>query len=191
MTVTSIENPLAELGTVLAEVSAGRPVVVIRSERDLGSLVIAADRVNAASMAFLVRHSSGYVCVTLTAEVAQRLELKTTTCAREGREEEAHLVAVDAAYGIGTGISARAAPTLPGCSPTRTHWPLICIVRVIWSPYASGRDYPASRSRRTGHRTRVPGSDQCRRRVPSSSVNRIRGTWPTRLNCAGSPSNTG
>ncbi|SFN51293.1 3,4-dihydroxy 2-butanone 4-phosphate synthase / GTP cyclohydrolase II [Pseudonocardia ammonioxydans] len=73
------------------------------TDRVGGALVVAADRVDRRSMAFVVRHTSGFVCVALTGYDCDRLGLPPMAGAG-GRP--ALTVTVDAATGITTGISA-------------------------------------------------------------------------------------
>jgi 3,4-dihydroxy 2-butanone 4-phosphate synthase len=57
-------------------------------------------------MAFLVRHSSGYVCAPLSSEIADRLDLPLMLKDRTDRHGTAYTVTVDYADGTTTGISA-------------------------------------------------------------------------------------
>ena len=83
---------------------AGRPVVLVDDRGGGGSLVVAADRVDRRAMAFVVRHTCGFVCVALTVDDCDRLGLGPMV--RGGRAGPAFTVTVDAADGITTGISA-------------------------------------------------------------------------------------
>jgi len=92
---------------VIADVAAGRPVAVVDDEapRAPGALVFAAERATPALMAFAVRHTSGFVCAALTGADCDRLALPPM-CRSGDPSGEAYRVSVDAADGIGTGISA-------------------------------------------------------------------------------------
>lgn len=91
----------------LAELAAGRPTVVVDSERGKaeGCLIAAADRISTATMSFIVRHSSGFVCVALPSSDCDRLTLPPMHLGDTGRDGTAYRVTVDAAAGTGTGIS--------------------------------------------------------------------------------------
>jgi len=67
----------ASIPEALAEIAAGRFVVVLDDEdrENEGDLIIAADRVTPEAMAFMVRHTSGVVCVSMDDERADALEL--------------------------------------------------------------------------------------------------------------------
>lgn len=71
-----------------------------------GDLIIAAEHTTQEKMAFLVRHSSGYVCVPLSTERADQLDLQPMVKDRTDRHGTAYTVTCDYAHGTTTGISA-------------------------------------------------------------------------------------
>lgn len=73
-----------------------------------GDLIIAAEKMDTQKMAFLVKHSSGYVCVPLSTKRADELELPLMLPEDEmtDRHGTAYTVTVDFADGTTTGISA-------------------------------------------------------------------------------------
>src|SRR5699024_7215772 len=109
----------------IADIAAGRAVVVVDSEdrENEGDLIFAAELATPELMAFLVRYSSGYVCVSLEAEDCVRLDLPPMRAINEDRHDTAYAVTVDARTGVTTGISAadraRTAQLLasPGTAP--------------------------------------------------------------------------
>ena len=92
----------------IADIAAGRAVVVVDDEdrENEGDLVVAASKVTPALMAFLVRHTSGVVCVPMEGAELDRLRLPPMTVVNEDRKRTAYSVSVDARDGISTGISA-------------------------------------------------------------------------------------
>jgi 3,4-dihydroxy 2-butanone 4-phosphate synthase/GTP cyclohydrolase II len=100
---------LDSVEAALAEVAAGRPVVVVddRDRENEGDLIMAADAVTPEWMAFIVRHTSGLVCVPMTGEALDRLEIPAMVHQNEDRMQTAFAVSVDAQSGVSTGISAR------------------------------------------------------------------------------------
>lgn len=100
---------LDAVGTALAEIAAGRPVVVIddADREDEGDLVMAADAVTPAWMAFIVRHTSGLVCLPMTGGALDRLGIPAMVARNEDPAQTAYGVSVDARAGVTTGISAR------------------------------------------------------------------------------------
>lgn len=86
----------------------GQLVVVVDDEdrENEGDLIIAASKVTSETMAFLIRHTSGVVCVPMTGEDLDRLALPPMTAVNEDRKGTAYSVSVDARDGVSTGISA-------------------------------------------------------------------------------------
>ncbi len=93
---------------VLAELRAGRMVIVTddESRENEGDLVMAAEKVTPQAVNFMATHARGLICVPITDERADALGLERM--ARENRETHKtdFTVAVDAAEGVSTGISA-------------------------------------------------------------------------------------
>ncbi len=92
----------------IAEVAAGRPVIVTDDEdrENEGDLIIAAAKVTPESVNMMIQHARGLICAPCTGHHLQQLGI--TRMVDENRE--AHktdfTVSVDAAEGITTGISA-------------------------------------------------------------------------------------
>ncbi|PWD42321.1 hypothetical protein ACN93_14350 [Gordonia paraffinivorans] len=90
--------------------ASGSPVVVV-DDRDpsrvYGNLVLAAGCANSANSAFMVRHTSGFLCVALPGAECDRLDLPVMQGVDEfGSPEVPACVTVDAVEGVTTGISA-------------------------------------------------------------------------------------
>lgn len=92
----------------VAEIAAGRAVVVVDDEdrENEGDLVFAAGRATPELMGFMIRHTSGVVCVPMPGAELDRLKLPPMTQVNEDRKGTAYSVSVDARHGISTGISA-------------------------------------------------------------------------------------
>jgi 3,4-dihydroxy 2-butanone 4-phosphate synthase / GTP cyclohydrolase II len=98
-------------GTVqqaLADVAAGRPVVVVDDEdrENEGDLILAAERATPELVGFMVRHTSGVLCAPLTGADCDRLALPPMHHRNEDRKQTAFTVSVDARDKTTTGISA-------------------------------------------------------------------------------------
>jgi 3,4-dihydroxy 2-butanone 4-phosphate synthase/GTP cyclohydrolase II len=94
----------SRVGHALGAVGLGRPAVLIADGE--GVLVLAAEAATPSRVAFFVRHTSGFLTVALTGTDCDRLGLPPmppTSWARAGIDQ---CVAVDAAHGMSTGISA-------------------------------------------------------------------------------------
>jgi 3,4-dihydroxy 2-butanone 4-phosphate synthase / GTP cyclohydrolase II len=92
----------------IAEIAAGRPIIVVDDEdrENEGDIVFAASAATPEVMAFTVRYSSGVVCVPMTGAELDRLKLPPMTEVNEDRKGTAYAVSVDARDGVSTGISA-------------------------------------------------------------------------------------
>lgn len=115
----------SESGMIEA-LARGMPIIVL-DEHGTAELVVAAELATASSLAFLVRYGTGFVRVALTGRICDRLALPPM--AVDGPYRCSQAVAVDAACGITTGISAtdrcRTVRLLadPDTEPTDLHRP--------------------------------------------------------------------
>lgn len=89
----------------MADLTSGRAVVVLDEVLGNAALVFAAERATPSVMAAAVRWSSGFVCVPMSGQDLDRLELPPMVATSDATRP-AFTVAVDAASGVTTGISA-------------------------------------------------------------------------------------
>jgi 3,4-dihydroxy 2-butanone 4-phosphate synthase/GTP cyclohydrolase II len=99
---------LDDVERAIAEIAAGKPVIVIddESRENEGDIIFAATRATSELMAFAIRHSSGIICVPMAGELLDRLELPLMTPENTDHHRTAFTVSVDARDGVSTGISA-------------------------------------------------------------------------------------
>ncbi|HET9519189.1 MAG TPA: bifunctional 3,4-dihydroxy-2-butanone-4-phosphate synthase/GTP cyclohydrolase II [Actinoplanes sp.] len=97
-----------DIERAIKQIAAGRPVVVVDDEdrENEGDLIFAAEHATPELLAFMVRWTSGYVCVPLTEAEADRLDLPPMFHTNQDRRGTAYTVTVDAREGVSTGISA-------------------------------------------------------------------------------------
>jgi len=97
-----------DIERAVKDIAAGKPVIVVDDEdrENEGDLIFAAELATPALLAFMVRHTSGYICAPLTEEEADRLDLPPQFHTNQDRRGTAYAVTVDAREGISTGISA-------------------------------------------------------------------------------------
>ena len=99
----------ASIDEAIAEVAAGRFVVVLDDEdrENEGDLIGAADKMTQESMHFMIRHTSGLVCVAVDDETADRLNLPLMVSSKENEDamKTAFTVSCDLVRST-TGISA-------------------------------------------------------------------------------------
>lgn len=98
-------SPVAE---IVAEMKAGRMVILVDEEdrENEGDLVLAADHVNAQAINFMARFGRGLICLTLTRERCERLQLPPMVSRNGTKHATAFTVSIEAAQGVTTGISA-------------------------------------------------------------------------------------
>jgi 3,4-dihydroxy 2-butanone 4-phosphate synthase / GTP cyclohydrolase II len=99
---------LASIGQAIEVIARGGMVIVVDDEdrENEGDLVMAADAADAASLAFIINHTSGVVCVPMLGEELQRLEIPMMVARNQDPKGTAYTVSVDASTGVATGISA-------------------------------------------------------------------------------------
>ncbi|PPJ27404.1 bifunctional 3,4-dihydroxy-2-butanone-4-phosphate synthase/GTP cyclohydrolase II [Nocardia nova] len=92
----------------VADIAAGKAVVVVDDEgrENEGDLIFAAEKATPELVAFMIRYTSGYICVPLTGADCDRLGLPPMYSMNQDKHGTAYTVSVDAREGISTGISA-------------------------------------------------------------------------------------
>jgi 3,4-dihydroxy 2-butanone 4-phosphate synthase/GTP cyclohydrolase II len=102
------ESPFGTIEQAVADIAAGRPVVVVddADRENEGDLIFAAERATPELLAFMVRHTSGFICAPLASDDCDRLELPPMYHTNQDRRGTAYAVTVDAREGVSTGISA-------------------------------------------------------------------------------------
>jgi len=98
-------TPIPELA---AELAAGRMVILVDEEdrENEGDLVLAAEHVSPEAVNFMARHARGLICLTLTRERCEQLQLPLMAPKNGTRHGTAFTVSIEAARGVTTGISA-------------------------------------------------------------------------------------
>ena len=101
-------NKLASTEEIIAELRAGRMVVLVDEEdrENEGDLVLAADHVTADAVNFMAKHGRGLICLTLTRERCQQLNLPLMVRDNGTAMGTNFTVSIEAASGVTTGISA-------------------------------------------------------------------------------------
>jgi 3,4-dihydroxy 2-butanone 4-phosphate synthase/GTP cyclohydrolase II len=89
-------------------IARGEPVVVVDDvdRENEGDLILAAEKVTPESIAFMVRYTSGLICVPLVGERLDQLDIPLMVPINTESQRTAFTVSVDARWGISTGISA-------------------------------------------------------------------------------------
>ena len=99
---------LDPVAAAVAAIAQGRAVVVVddADRENEGDLIFAAGKATADLVAFMIRYTSGVVCVPMLGDQLDRLDLPPMTSVNQDRKQTAYSVSVDARDGVTTGISA-------------------------------------------------------------------------------------
>ncbi len=99
---------LDRVADAIEAIRAGRPVVVVDDEdrENEGDLIFAAQRATPELVGFMIRWTSGYICVAMPGRLLDRLGLPPMTLVNEDKKGTAYAVTVDARDVKATGISA-------------------------------------------------------------------------------------
>lgn len=107
---TQAEASLSDIEDVIADIERGRIVVLVDDEdrENEGDLVMAAEAITPQAINFMITHGRGLVCLPMSAERAQELDLPPMVARNQDDFGTAFTVSIDATsdHGITTGISA-------------------------------------------------------------------------------------
>ena len=100
--------PVSPVADIVAELRAGRMVILVDEEdrENEGDLVMAAEHVTAEAVNFMARFGRGLICLTLTRERCEQLQLPPMAVRNTDKKGTAFTVSIEAAEGVTTGISA-------------------------------------------------------------------------------------
>ena len=100
--------PISPVQDIVADMRAGKMVILVDEEdrENEGDLVLAAQHVSAEAINFMARFGRGLICLTLTREHCERLQLPPMVVRNGTKHGTAFTVSIEAAVGVSTGISA-------------------------------------------------------------------------------------
>ena len=106
--VVAPAGPFASVNEAIDDIRKGKMVVVVDDEdrENEGDLTMAAELARPEDVAFIRKYASGVICVPMTTERLQELDLPQMVSRNEARLGTAFTVSVDAREGVTTGISA-------------------------------------------------------------------------------------
>jgi 3,4-dihydroxy 2-butanone 4-phosphate synthase / GTP cyclohydrolase II len=98
---------LNSIDEIVADLRAGRMVIIIDDEdrENEGDLIMAAERATSEAVAFMIRHTSGIICVPMEEELLARLDLPQMVQTNSESHRTAFTVSVDLRFGTTTGVS--------------------------------------------------------------------------------------
>ena len=99
---------ISPVENIVADMRAGRMVILVDEEdrENEGDLVLAADHVTPETINFMARFGRGLICLTLTKERCERLQLPPMVPRNGTKMGTAFTISIEAAEGVTTGISA-------------------------------------------------------------------------------------
>ena len=100
--------PISPVQDIVADMKAGRMVILVDEEdrENEGDLVLASDHVSPEAINFMARFGRGLICLTLTRERCEYLNLPPMAARNGTVYSTAFTVSIEAAEGVTTGISA-------------------------------------------------------------------------------------
>lgn len=103
-----MSTAISPVEDIVADMRAGRMVILIDEEdrENEGDLVLAADHVTPDAINFMARFGRGLICLTLTRERCELLQLPPMATRNGTKHSTAFTVSIEAAEGVTTGISA-------------------------------------------------------------------------------------
>lgn len=100
--------PIANIDAALEDLRQGKMIILVDDEdrENEGDLVIASEKISAESINFMAREGRGLICLSLTEQRADELELPLMVQENSSSFGTAFTVSIEARTGVSTGISA-------------------------------------------------------------------------------------
>lgn len=100
--------PLANIDDAVRDIQNGRMIIIVDDEdrENEGDLVCAAEKVTPGAISFMAVHGRGLICLPLTEERCEELQLSPQTSDNTSRMGTAFTISIEAREGVTTGISA-------------------------------------------------------------------------------------
>ncbi|MEW6593389.1 MAG: bifunctional 3,4-dihydroxy-2-butanone-4-phosphate synthase/GTP cyclohydrolase II [Thermodesulfobacteriota bacterium] len=100
--------PIHRIEEAIADIKAGKMIILVDDEdrENEGDLCMAAELVTPEAINFMATHGRGLICLTLTPEQIERLQLPMMVRDNKSPFETAFTVSIEARTGVTTGISA-------------------------------------------------------------------------------------
>jgi len=99
---------IADIKTVLEELKKGKMIILVDDEdrENEGDLTVAAEKVTPEIINFMATHGRGLICLTLSPEICNTLQLDFMVHNNESSFHTAFTRSIEARHGVSTGISA-------------------------------------------------------------------------------------
>src|SRR5437588_11522484 len=105
--MTSLRTAYSTIEEALEDIAEGKMVVVVDDEdrENEGDLVMAAQFVTPDAINFMTRQAGGWICLAMTPERCDELDLELMTLKNESSHQTPFTVTIEARHGVTTGIS--------------------------------------------------------------------------------------
>ncbi|EGU35660.1 3,4-dihydroxy-2-butanone-4-phosphate synthase [Vibrio scophthalmi] len=102
-------NPITRVNKAIEALKNGQGVMLLDDEdrENEGDIIYSAEHLTAQQMALMIRECSGIVCLCLTEEHANQLELPPMVINNDSANQTAFTVSIEAKLGVTTGVSAQ------------------------------------------------------------------------------------
>jgi 3,4-dihydroxy 2-butanone 4-phosphate synthase/GTP cyclohydrolase II len=103
-----LNNIFANIEDIIADIKDGKMVIMLDDEdrENEGDLIIAASKVRPENINFMVTHGRGLLCLTLSRERCDQLQLPLMVSETDHQQGTNFTISIDAATGISSGASA-------------------------------------------------------------------------------------
>ncbi len=102
------KSALSSVEEILADVRAGKPVIIVDDENreNEGDIIVAAGMASAENINFMAKEGRGLICLPMEREMVERLDLELMGRGNNTSHRTAFTVSIEAKEGVTTGISA-------------------------------------------------------------------------------------
>src|SRR5581483_4608499 len=103
-----LHMPFASIPEAIADFRAGRMLIIVDDEdrENEGDITVAAEKITPDIINFMARHARGLICLSLSPEICDALQLPPMSARNTARFGTAFCESIEAAEGVTTGISA-------------------------------------------------------------------------------------
>ena len=102
-------DPITRVENALQALREGRGVLLLDDEdrENEGDIICAAETLTTEQMALMIREGSGIVCLCLTDEQVDKLQLPPMVSVNDSKNQTAFTVSIEARHGVKTGVPAK------------------------------------------------------------------------------------
>ena len=96
------------IDSAIEDIANGKFVIVLDDENreNEGDLICSADKISTEQMAWFIRHTSGFICISLHPQLIEQINLPMMVPVNTEKNKTAYTITLDYRYGTTTGISA-------------------------------------------------------------------------------------